>query len=148
MPRSTRQVCSICGARRVLTALSGAICTPCAKRFGLPDEPIEWPRPRNPCVRCGHEVLVAYVARQRAAVGLLAPLAATFERKLKTTILTGEEEIEYDAAPDTGAPRGRWVAFTCRSCGFTEWYALEPEKIPIGPSYGTHLFVTGRTPYR
>jgi hypothetical protein len=114
----------------------------------LPDQHIDWPRPRNPCVRCGHGVLVACVVRQRVAVGALAPLAATFERRLKTRILTGDEDIEYEAVPDHDEPRGRLVAFTCRGCGFTEWYTMEPEKIPIGPAYGTHLLVMAPSPYR
>ncbi len=148
MPRASKRACSLCGRSRVLTALPGNICRPCARRFGLPEQPIDWPRPRNPCVRCGHNVLVGCVVRQRAAPAELAPLAATFERKLKTPILTGDEYLEYDPVPDDHEPRGLFVAYACRGCGFTEWYVLHPERIPTGPSYGTHLFVIERTPYR
>jgi hypothetical protein len=93
-------------------------------------------------------VLVACVVRQRSAGAQLAPLAASFERKLKTLILTGHEDVEYDAVPDHEAPRGVFVSYICRSCGFTEWYALSPEKIPIGPAYGTSLVLVDRGPYR
>ncbi len=78
----------------------------------------------------------------------VAPLAAAFERKLKTTVLTGQEDIAYDAAPDLDAPRGSFAAFVCRACGFTEWYASDPERIPIGPAHGTDVVVVERTPYR
>jgi hypothetical protein len=88
------------------------------------------------------------MVRERAGPGRLAPLAAAFERKLKTPILTGEEEIEYEAAPDHAAPRGRFVAHVCRGCGVTEWFAIDPEAIPIGPEYGTRLVVVERPPYR
>ena len=145
---TSKRRCSICGRRRVLTRLPGDVCAPCARRFGLPAEPPDWPRPRSPCARCGHGVLVACIVRQRVAGGPLAPLAASFERRLKTQMLTGEEYIEYEPAPDHAAPRGLFVAYVCRGCGFTEWYALNPESIPVGPAYGTHLVVADRTPYR
>jgi hypothetical protein len=132
----------------VLTALPGAICRTCATSFGLLEAPFESPRRRRPCARCGHSVLVEALVRERAAAGAVAPLAATFERKLKTPILTGEEDVEYDAVPDHAAPRGLFVATICRGCGFTEWYALDPHTIPIGPAYGTRLIEIEQTPYR
>lgn len=107
------------------------------------------PRPRHPCARCGHGELVVCVARASASTASLAPLAATYQRRLKTPILTGEEEIEYEDAPDPSAPVGVFVACVCRACGFTDWYALRPETIPIGPAYGTYLVQIGpSTPYR
>ena len=44
---------------------------------------------------------------------------------------------------------GVFVAHVCRSCGFTEWYALDPKTIPIGPAFGTELIVIrAPSPYR
>jgi hypothetical protein len=37
------------------------------------------------------------------------------------------------------APMGILIAFACRSCGLTELYTLEADKLPIGPEHGTHL---------
>src|SRR5262249_36610684 len=118
----------------------------CCKRFGLLEERAD--APVRPCARCGHREIVVCVARQRTEA-TLAPLAASYRRKLKTPILTGEEEIEYDDRPDTAAPVGVFVAHVCRACGFTDWYALDPQAIPIGPDYGTELVVIeGPHPYR
>ena len=40
--------------------------------------------------------------------------------------------------------------YLCRSCGFVQWFAIEPDKVPIGEKYDTSL-VHGpepREPYR
>ena len=34
---------------------------------------------------------------------------------------------------------GAFVTFVCRRCGFTQWFAAEPSKIPIGAEHGTSL---------
>ena len=39
-------------------------------------------------------------------------------------------------------PYGRLVLYVCRSCGYVQWFATEPAKIPIGPETGTRL-ITG-----
>ena len=36
-------------------------------------------------------------------------------------------------------PHGVLYTYTCRSCGFTEWYAENPEEIPIGEKYETEM---------
>jgi len=35
--------------------------------------------------------------------------------------------------------KGELVVYVCRSCGFVEWYALDPESIPIGNDYRTEV---------
>jgi hypothetical protein len=148
MARTEKRRCDLCDCKRVLPAFPGGVCRPCAHRFGLPEEPGDWPGRDRPCARCGHGVLLACIVRQRLGIDQLAPLAASFERKLKTRILTGEEEIEYDKSPDHDAPRGVFIAYICRACGFVDWYALNPGAIPVGPAYGTKLVETHRHPYR
>jgi hypothetical protein len=52
---------------------------------------------------------------------------------------------ESDVAEQIG-----WLELLiCRACGLVTWHALEPEKIPIGPEYGTKLVqIEGEGPYR
>lgn len=138
--------CRIC-ARRLTSRAAGGVCPTCRTRFGLPESLIG-SRPRLPCARCHHGELIRCVARQRIAVHHLAPLAATYERKLKTRILTGQEDIEYEPLPDAEAPIAVFTAYVCRGCGFTEWYADRPDSIPIGPAYATELVAVDRPPYR
>ncbi len=55
--------------------------------------------------------------------------------------------VAYDMSPWTGL-RGTFGAlnvFVCRACGFAQWFAHEPEKIPIGKEHGTRL-LSGRKP--
>lgn len=40
-------------------------------------------------------------------------------------------------------PHGVLHTYTCRSCGFTEWYAENPESIPIGSDFATELIPFG-----
>ncbi len=149
--RSGKIACSICGGKRAALSFQGGVCAPCGKHFGLlgDSEKEAMPRPRGPCARCGHAELVVCAARQRASPRRLAPLAASYLRRLAIPILTGEEEVEYANEPDPSAPVGVFVACVCRACGFTDWYALRPETIPIGPAYGTYIVVIGQpSPYR
>jgi hypothetical protein len=50
--------------------------------------------------------------------------------------------------PDLREPVGIFETYVCRTCGFTEWYAHDPEAIPIGPEYGTELIDVGGDPDR
>lgn len=38
-------------------------------------------------------------------------------------------------------PRGVLRMLVCRSCGFVQWFASRPEKIPIDDAHGTKLIV-------
>jgi hypothetical protein len=36
-------------------------------------------------------------------------------------------------------PLGILNMWVCRRCGFTQWFAFEPEKVPLGEEYSTRL---------
>ncbi len=42
-------------------------------------------------------------------------------------------------------PVGKLMLYVCRKCGYTQWFAHMPEKIPIGEEYQTKL-IQGRPP--
>lgn len=50
---------------------------------------------------------------------------------------------------DTRVEIGPLTSFTCRACGFTQWFAQNPQSIPIGDGFHTRI-VEGpkRGPYR
>lgn len=52
---------------------------------------------------------------------------------------------------DPRKPLGPLNLFVCRRCGYSQFFAFEPEKIPVGIAYGTRL-IKGSTsdggPYR
>ena len=42
-------------------------------------------------------------------------------------------------------PVGKLMLYVCRKCGYAQWFANMPEKIPIGEEYQTKL-IQGRPP--
>jgi hypothetical protein len=145
--------CAICNQKKVPAAQAEGtrgVCAACCRRFGLTAGAHETRRPVEPCARCQHGELVRCLVRERLGDDRVAPLAAAFPRRLKVPVLMGDEMIEYANAPDVRRPTGVFVAYVCRRCGFTEWYALSPETIPVGVENGTELVVAGpaRHPYR
>ena len=51
--------------------------------------------------------------------------------------------------PDADKPVGLLNQCICRRCGFVQWFASEPGRIPIGMEYGTRLVQTpAAAPYR
>jgi predicted nucleic-acid-binding Zn-ribbon protein len=87
------------------------------------------------CPRCQHDEIVQALPTELAPYNE-QPLAASHEhsRWYNATV-----KQQY----------GIFNAFICRRCGYTEWYATEPEKIPIGDEYHTRLVSRrGQGPYR
>jgi predicted nucleic-acid-binding Zn-ribbon protein len=85
------------------------------------------------CPRCQHDEIVQAAASQRLGIGL-EPLAVTHQRPDGST------------AP---ALFGPFNIYVCRRCGYTEWYAIDPDKIPIGDEYYTRLIKRPASgPYR
>lgn len=132
------------------------ICSNCAKRHGLLErtEPL---RPRVPCARCNGTKLIRCTAlRERSSTSgnparhntrgeqgaeYVAPLAATFAHEVWPN---GKVR-----APNFKAAIGSFEAYICHSCGFTELYTRDAQRIPIGPEYGTEAFDVGSDgPYR
>ncbi|MCC6999571.1 MAG: hypothetical protein IT370_33505 [Deltaproteobacteria bacterium] len=129
----------------------------CRANFGLHALPASR-RPARPCDRCGHHQLVRCLVRERGAAGnnyvasYVAPLQVTFARKVvtKEAFFSGKKSTEVTNQPAVqGQAVGVLEAYVCRQCGFTEWYTVEPEQLPIGEAYGTELIDVGpTTPYR
>ncbi len=52
--------------------------------------------------------------------------------------------LQKDRSRFTGLPKavhGALVTYTCRSCGYTQWFASQPAEVPIGAEHGTRLIV-------
>ncbi len=79
------------------------------------------------CTRCGHPEVIKAVAADYAEDNREKPMAVTADRRW----IHAGRNPEYT--------HGELYTYTCRSCGFTEWYAEEPSEIPIGPDYKTSL---------
>jgi hypothetical protein len=76
----------------------------------------------------------------------IAPLGVTFRRMVVGSLAGPPRTLDE---PDLREPAGRFEIHVCRACGYIEWYALDPEDVPIGPEYGTELVdVSGRGPLR
>ncbi len=54
-------------------------------------------------------------------------------------VLSVTHEKSRWAGSDPRAPLGVMNIWVCRRCGFVQWFAFEPEKIPIGEEYCTRL---------
>ena len=121
LPATTCRACGVAMAAPTPTGL----CPSCRDELGLhhPSAPAQ--RPRGPCTRCGGRQII------RAQVRNVSPLG------MRSASLTSD--VRSEGTVDLSRQRGLLEAYTCRKCGFTEWYALEPEDIPIGPAYGTEL---------
>lgn len=128
----------------------GGICLRCRDRYGIPDRspPL---RPPRPCERCaGTQFVRSRSIRERGETndeanrGYIAPLSLTFNVS-KRNWLFSNDTVE----PDLRAPAGLLEAYTCRKCGFTEFYAHQPDEIPIDEMCATELYDVGaKTPFR
>jgi len=84
------------------------------------------------CALCGHGEVIEAPARDFFGEGgdVSRPMAVTHQTKI--TFLGGER-------PDLQEPRGRLMQYVCRSCGYTQWFARNPDQIPIGSPHETRL---------
>lgn len=141
-------VCCICKSNGLISEDSQqrGYCSDCRDAFGLWQRAVPTRRPPSGCARCGHNVLVRCQVRERgasageAARRYLAPLAVTFHRLMKLRLFSNIPRPHPE--PDFDRPAGVLEAHVCRACGFVDWYALDPQEIPIGPEYGTELVGT------
>jgi hypothetical protein len=79
------------------------------------------------CPLCSHnEIIQALPLEFCGAIPF--PLAAAH---LKTS----------EGGPSPLRPVGVFNVFTCRRCGYTQWFADQPAQIPIGETFGTRLVV-------
>jgi len=122
------------------------VCAACRKSFGLPARTLGAARrPPRPCARCDHDELIRAIVRERGAdtwrSQRLAPLGVTFRKQTVLSVSGHERELDE---PDLREPAGIFEVYVCRSCGFTEWYVVEPERVPIGPEFATELVAVPR----
>jgi hypothetical protein len=116
------------------------MCASCRRRLGLPRDAVPEVGEPVPCARCGHTEIVQAVLRQPTPEGGATGMGATYALRPITPPV-----LEVIA----GRPLGVMVAHICRRCGKTELFTMNPQKIPIGPEYGTRLVkLSPRTPYR
>jgi hypothetical protein len=148
-------VCRLC-ARMKLSSdqeLASQICVTCRGARGFV-ELSRMVRPIRPCRDCSGREFVRTQAHERSvkwdgssATVYAAPLSIAFRRvcfgvksPLPRVEIT-EDEVHHQT--------GSFEILICRSCGLTSWYALEPQKIPIGPEFMTELVrVPDADPYR
>jgi hypothetical protein len=75
------------------------------------------------CALCGHnEIIEASTADFVGDSGPTRPMSVTYE--------IGWGGVKH---------MGLFETCVCRRCGFTQWFALEPAQIPIGPDHATRL---------
>jgi len=149
--------CEGCGKTVSVSQDAPKLCTECAKKTGLA-YPLPSRRGAWPCMRCGHRVLVRAQVRERSvddgrdtASLVPAPLAITYARGQEFDPNAGVFSLAKrpSASPETSRSFGVLDAYVCRACGYVEWYAQEPENIPIGALYGTALVeIPGEGVYR
>ncbi len=85
------------------------------------------------CPKCGGtEIILAHPAEYGNESMEVGPISVTAEPRW---MLSGRN-------PKHG--QGELVLYVCRACGFSEWYALEPESIPIGEDYRTEILESGQ----
>jgi hypothetical protein len=116
------------------------LCPDCRAAFGLPER---WPASRRlprPCARCGCPQLIRALTRERGRGDWYSPSVAPFGVSFRRqTVVSPTGDGRALNQPDLGEPAGMLEVYVCRGCGFTEWYALEPEHVPIGAAYATEL---------
>jgi hypothetical protein len=76
------------------------------------------------CHMCGHNEIIQ--AAPIASQGLQANVLAVTH----TQAWGGRQPRK---------PLGVMNIFVCRRCGFVQWFAFEPDKIPVGDEYATRL---------
>ncbi len=85
------------------------------------------------CPKChGTEIILAHPAEYGDSSMEIGPIGVTAEPRW---VMDGRNPRYV---------KGELVLYVCRACGFTEWYALEPESIPIGEQYRTEIIESPR----
>jgi hypothetical protein len=81
----------------------------------------------------------------QTVAGRAEPMALTFVPRPTTSILSTGPAAP---GPDPAMSRGRLETYVCMTCGFVEWYCIEPHMIPIGPEYMSDVIDYTTDPYR
>ena len=82
---------------------------------------------KGTCTRCGHDEVIRAKAANYAHRNTEKPMAVTADPRF------------FGSTRNPNKPLGLLYTYTCRSCGFTEWYAENPREIPIGVEFKTEI---------
>jgi hypothetical protein len=80
------------------------------------------------CPTCDHDEIIEAYPYERGPRAFEA-LAVTHDRVQMFGV----------AGFDPASPRGRLRIYVCRRCGFAQWFADDPQGIPIGNEYLTRI---------
>ena len=84
------------------------------------------------CTKCGHNEVIRSAPAEYVSQGAERPMCVTADPRW---LMPGRN-------PSYG--HGVLELYTCRRCGYSEWYAVEPENIPTGPEYKTEVVRGGQ----
>jgi hypothetical protein len=137
MPDST---CRLCKTLLLVPDQSSGsvagVCNRCRDRLGLIPMPPQRRR-AAPCQRCSGMKFVRVIPREygefgnsSAYPGEVMPMTAT-----QLPHVHGNSVV----APSRDGGRGLLENYICMTCGFIEWYCIDPQRIPIGPEFMTEV---------
>ena len=127
--------CRLCANKTLAFETERAMecCSSCAKVAGVRPMPPS-SRPRTGCGRCSAHQLVRAVPLTHQA-----PMYVTTPGDMVRKALGEPSRMAY----------GLIEMYVCRSCGYIEWYCVDPESIPVSPLTMTQLMETdSQGPYR
>jgi hypothetical protein len=103
---------------------------------------------KGACPLCKHNEIVEAEALEFGDFNVASPKGVAYA-------VTRPQEMLGMTVAKGGAPSlpdvfGALVSYTCRRCGYTQWFAKDPAQIPIHPGNRTRL-IKGQSsdgPYR
>jgi hypothetical protein len=135
-------VCTLC--KRDSTS---SICDACKEKLGVIDMP-PGRRPRKPCLHCNGLTFVRVIPREYTGYepgAIIEPMTLTQPPR----IVEGLFGVVSVKQPRTTHGHGLLETYTCLTCGYVEWWCLDPREIPIGAAYMSELVdCTPDAPYR
>jgi hypothetical protein len=84
------------------------------------------------CAICNHPEVISAPAIEYSGDGTAVRLAVTH---------TPDDLDDYipPSTRDADRPLGALRMYVCRSCGYVQWFANKPGKVPIDDAFGTTL---------
>jgi hypothetical protein len=86
---------------------------------------------KGTCGVCGHNEIVEGVVRE---------YVVTKEPPIPWRRIFSSHPIDA-----SGGPCGKLMVYMCRGCGHVQWFAENPQAVPIGAAYDTRL-ISGSEP--